>query len=216
MLALTHLNGFNTTQGLQWTFTDTAQNQSNLTTYTFSSVSFGYSTNDRLIVVLVDSARTGASNLSSATIGGVSATVYSAVGNNTTSAIAYAVVPSGSTGDVVLTFASQQARAAIGVIAVYGVESSAYDLQSSSGGSDTSRSITISVVANSITFANANSGGAASTWTNATEFADGTFSESGNYTWAYYYGEGSASRTITYGNCRILTGCTFRSYEATI
>jgi hypothetical protein len=94
----------------------------NVTTdsYTFSSMDIGTAAGGRVVIVAY-AGRSG-NSLTSATIGGVSATkLVEQNGNHTFGWIA-AIVPSGSTGDVVLNFNSNQLRCGIDVYAAYNVQ----------------------------------------------------------------------------------------------
>lgn len=86
----------------------------NLTTYTFSSVSLGTPKANRLVVVLVQAGNGSTSTLrplSSGTIAGVATTVHTGVsdnggggGNHVNIDMMSAVVPTGSTGQITVTF----------------------------------------------------------------------------------------------------------------
>ena len=97
----------------------TAVKTNDATSYTFSSVSFGSAASNRSIVVGIGAGRasSGARSVNSVTIGGVTATIAaeknSPAGN--VAAIAFAKVPTGTSGDIVVTFNSTMARCGIGV-----------------------------------------------------------------------------------------------------
>ena len=94
----------------------------NSTAYTFSSCDLGTAASNRSIVVGVGGGQSSSGNrtVSSVTINGVTATKateqLSFSGDNTS--IFFAAVPSGSTGDIVVTFSSSMVRAGIGVWSV--------------------------------------------------------------------------------------------------
>ena len=99
----------------------TTVDASDLTTYTFSSQNLGTAAPDRHIIVGVAARKGGsATTISSVTVGGVSATIVDQYSNSDSnsniSGIAIASVPTGTTGDIVVTFGAQMVRA---VIAVY-------------------------------------------------------------------------------------------------
>lgn len=78
----------------------------NSTSHTFSAQSIGSTGNNRYIAVCISGYQGTTGALSSATIGGVSATIsVQANGTNTVSVIIIAAVPTGTTGDIVLTWA---------------------------------------------------------------------------------------------------------------
>lgn len=91
-----------------------------LTTYTFSAQNLGTEASDRYIIVGILSRKAGATTtISSVTIGGVSATIVRQRSNNVTNTdvagLAIALVPTGATGDVVVTFGAGMVRCQIGV-----------------------------------------------------------------------------------------------------
>lgn len=113
------------------------------TIYTFASQSFGAEAANRYIIVSFGAASATASRtLSSATIGGVSASILlqtSIAGSSRLSGIIVALVPNGTTGDVVLTFSAGMDRCGIGIYRATGLLStSAYDTAQNSATSGTS------------------------------------------------------------------------------
>lgn len=95
------------------------------TTYTFSGLTFGTAETNRLMVVCITGYDVSTS-ISSVTIGGISATIHR---QNTTSlscmGIASAVVPTGTTGDVVVTFGDAADDAAIDLYSITNLQSTA-------------------------------------------------------------------------------------------
>lgn len=117
-------------QGLQTpviTFTDSAGSSSNVYTYTFTNLSIGTASSDRLVVVcaMINATSSTTYGISSATIGGSAATlaVSSSLGNN--SAIFYRLVTAGTTATVVVNLAGTgtPGRCSIGVFTVTGYSS---------------------------------------------------------------------------------------------
>jgi hypothetical protein len=97
-------------------YIDNAIDPSDLTTYTFSSLDFGAATAGRYIIVGIAARAVGAGRtLDSVTIGGVSATLIanSPVSDTNISSLAIANVPTGTTGDVVVTFNAAMGRCGI-------------------------------------------------------------------------------------------------------
>src|SRR3990167_4649552 len=97
------------------------------TAYTFSDESLGAAAADRYIIACVHG-RVGTSRtLSSVTIGGVTATLSKNISVNTEStnysvvAIAIAAVPTGATGDVVVTFSGGMSRCGIALYRIVGL-----------------------------------------------------------------------------------------------
>lgn len=98
------------------TYLQQASDASNLTTYTFASQSLGATAADRRIVVCVGAWRaSGALSVSSVTVGGVSAALVSTDGGSDRwrTEIWIAEVPTGTTGDVVVTLAAAGIRCSV-------------------------------------------------------------------------------------------------------
>jgi hypothetical protein len=104
------------------TFEAQYYNTSNLTTYTFSACDLGTADADRSIIVAVGAGRVsaGSRTVSSLTIGGVSATFAGRkqTVNLNANEIWYAKVPTGATGDVVVTFNAGMIACGIGIWSV--------------------------------------------------------------------------------------------------
>lgn len=86
------------------------------TSHTFTAQSIGTTGTNRVIIVAVSCYSGGSGTLSSATIGGVSATInVQGTGTTTISAIISASVPTGTTADIVLNWSSSNQNVAIAV-----------------------------------------------------------------------------------------------------
>jgi hypothetical protein len=191
MLTVNQLHGFNVGGGgpVAMSFTDNAANQSDLSTYTFSTRSFGTAAADRIIVVGIVARRAAAATLDSVTIGGVTATKTTGVINSgggaaTIADIWQAPVPTGTTGDVVVTFNTAMARCAVVIYRMVGASSTASNTQTSTA---TDPSVSLNVPANGAAMGVAHSvDGSTTTWTGLTEDVDTTASlESTVYTSAH-------------------------------
>jgi len=136
--------------------TNVVLNQSGATK-TFSSVSLGQARSDRLIVVVVGAIRgdaTGNRRIASATIAGVTATIVSNTNpyRASVAAIIYAEVPTGTAGDVVVTFEGDSTSnvmasdATIGVYAIYDAKSTT-PVDSDNAFATTTPSVTIDTAA---------------------------------------------------------------------
>lgn len=86
---------------------------SNQTTYTFASQSFGAVASDRRIIVSIRASGTSTNNnsISTVTIGGVSATIHAQANNNGNTrnghaGVASAAVPTGTSGSIVIVYAT--------------------------------------------------------------------------------------------------------------
>lgn len=111
---------------LDLTFRAHPVDASSQTTYTFSSVAIGAADASRVVVVAVTGARgAGTPSISSVTIGGVSATLgrYETNGFSASVGIYAAVVPTGTTADVVVTWDSGMNRCGLGVWTCNGLNS---------------------------------------------------------------------------------------------
>lgn len=104
------------------TATANAVDTSTQTTYNFGTLSFGAADTTRVIAIGIGARNAaGTQIVSSASIGGVSATfaVRQITGlNSNVSEIWYAAVPTGTTGNVSVTFAGANARAAVQIYAI--------------------------------------------------------------------------------------------------
>lgn len=118
------------------TFLTNTKDETNQTVYTFSNVAIGQPAEDRRIIVAIHSVQTSESSISSVTIGGVSATIHLNVNsvsttNDTDVAIASALVPSGTTADIVVTHSAARNMCFVGAWSLYGeTSSSPYDTAS--------------------------------------------------------------------------------------
>lgn len=108
MLILNELIGFGASEQVNTTisFLQSSVSASDLTTYTFSSQNLGVDDSNRWIIVAVGNVGSGADRtINSVTVGGISATqiVTSGFAANRTVDIWAAAVPTGTTGDIVVT-----------------------------------------------------------------------------------------------------------------
>jgi hypothetical protein len=100
------------------TFTHSASDPSNLTTYTYSTVALGTESADRKILLAVHTNADGPGIPTSAVINGVSATLLS---NTTGLGLFIADVPTGTSVTITATFSTTASRSAIGVWSLKGV-----------------------------------------------------------------------------------------------
>src|SRR3990167_2651308 len=104
-------------------FLQAAVDTTEATIYTFSSQSLGTAAADRYIVVAIAARGLGTTRtISSVTVGGVSATINvqtpNITSNTSLTGIVIAAVPTGTTGDIVITFDAQMLRCGIGLYRV--------------------------------------------------------------------------------------------------
>lgn len=163
-------------RSLTGTFLQSASDATDLTTYTFASQNLGTASTDRVIAIAIGGRQSTPQSVSSVTIAGVTATQAVSITANNPIAIYYAVVPSGTTGDVVVEFSGGVLRCAIGLWHITGGVGSistdtgvaSIDITGANGGF--------------IVVFSTKTGAGTATWTNATERFDfnlETFAASG-------------------------------------
>ena len=107
-------------------FTENRFDEDAHSTYSFTSVSFGTAASDRIVVVAIHwSAVTTTGSISSVTIGGITATeiataTHSVSGATVQCALYAAAVPTGATGDVVVTLNETMDRCSIAAYRMVG------------------------------------------------------------------------------------------------
>lgn len=147
------------------------------TTYTVTAAALGTAATDRRIIVAIAGANS-TRTISSVTVGGVSATINiqsTASADNNVVAIATALVPTGTTGDIVVTYSGSQAAHQVGWWSATGLTSNVAIATGSNALADAGQSgtITLTSVAGGFFIGVAGSSGTGTTtWTNATERYD--------------------------------------------
>jgi hypothetical protein len=183
------------------TNTDSAVDNSNATTITYSGKSFGAADPNRIIIVALG-ARTTNTALTSVTIGGVTATEVSgsaAINTNTTLCDIYqAAVPTGTTGNIVIVGPAALVRSGIGVfrlVTATPAATSASNNESLSAAS-IAASVTVPATGKGIAFQMNRDTVAPATWTNATsDFGLAITGGSGAVTGADVTGTGAVTVT---------------------
>lgn len=103
--------------------TDNLTDISDLSTYTYTGVSFGDADATRHIIVAGMSGSTSSATPSSITIAGITPTLAAeGAGTDGSAFIYFAKVTTGATGTIEFTFSSSQRRSAISVFAVYNLD----------------------------------------------------------------------------------------------
>jgi hypothetical protein len=158
-------------------FLQSAESGTDASSYTFSTQNIGVAATDRHIIVATI-ARGASQTLTGVTIGGVTAT---SVANNSNdgsiAALFIAAVPTGTTGDIVLTFSGTMIRAADGAYRATGLGSATpTDTGVSSANAPTTD---LDIAAGGFGIGTAFSGGTAPTftWTGLTENFDAGWAE---------------------------------------
>ncbi len=153
--------------------TASAVSGTDATTYTFSAQALGTAASDRYILIGAVARATASRTLDSVTVGGVSATaIVNHEASSSNSGLWLAAVPTGTTGDVVLTFSAGMLRAGIAVWRLDGIDTTPTDTDSSAADPATAN-ITISAggVAFSSSFIAISTTTLTTSWTNLTEDA---------------------------------------------
>ena len=181
-LSLTHMCGFGgrrsgaVAAGKVLTYKGTsydATNITNPTTYTFSTLDFGTASADRVVHAVV-AIRLASSGIAiTVTIGGVAATQNVNLESSKWYGGVYsAVVPSGTTGDIVVTCAANATACAVTWYASTGL-SSAIAVSTVTGNANDAHILT-TVAGGFFIAGNFNQNTRTTTWTNATEDVDDT------------------------------------------
>lgn len=158
------------------TFLQNTISVADASSYTFAAQNLSTAAADRYIIVGVSARGVGAPTLDSVTIGGVSATLVAmarnTVSNLSVTTLAVANVPTGTTGDVVVTFSAGMVRCGIGVFRTTGINPTPTGTATSVADAPTQS--TLDVVAGGFAVAVAHTAGdnATTTWTGLTERYD--------------------------------------------
>jgi len=177
-------------------FVTSVTTSANNTTYTFSAVNIGTAASDRFVVATVHGHHASSIVMTSATIGGVAATILA---QNYATTIIMAYVPTGTTADVVVTFSGLEGRCSISIYSLTGrsldyvVDAKTSQFTTAAGSVTIVPTHTDCVVVAASTFESSSS----VTWTNATEAFD-ALSESGTvHSSAYVSTAVSSNLTVT-------------------
>lgn len=160
-------------QSARLTYLSSAVDTTNTTAYTYSAVAIGTAHFNRRIVVGVIFDDSGDSPLASLTVGGVAATLVKS--QDSAVALYIALVPTGTTADIVVTYATAANRSAIGVWRLDGVTSNTPHHTIGIQGTGTSVGEEIQIPAGGAAVGIASlSSSASMTWTGLTENFDST------------------------------------------
>lgn len=156
--------------------------ETNRTTYTFAGASLGTAAAKRYIVVCVFIPGNVNETVVSVTVGGVSASLAAsspAGGSVRRAEIWFSPVPTGTTGDIVITMSAEVVRLAAGHYALYDINPTVYD-EDTDGGADT-QTASVTVPNGSIVIGAASCAAATGyTWTGLTEDLDANGGLSGS------------------------------------
>lgn len=138
------------------------------TNYSLTSIPFGTATTDRLIVVCLSGHRGATRSVSSASIGGVSATIHLDFGGaNSQIATFSAVVPTGTSGTIAISYSGDQADIKYSVFSIKGLKSFTPTITDQITNTSTDCTSTISPAINTCVIAHGssyNTGSGTTTW----------------------------------------------------
>lgn len=207
-LLLLLLVSTNINAALVLTYLQSAEDEADLTTYTFASQNLGTASSDRYIIVGASGRDFGttAKSITSVTVGGVSATeIHQAQGTatgTTVSGLYIAAVPTGTTGDVVVTFSEVFIKSNIALWAATGLDS-AYDFASSTTSVSNALTTDVDVLAggSAVSLSTSDSNALTMSWAGITK--DGDMNTAGLFfsiSWASddFASSQVVSSTITY------------------
>ena len=211
VLSVTNLSGFaggrSFGSAIDLTYLQTASNSTNATSHTYSAQNLGAEGSNRWIVIAISTYHTGvtAVNLTSCTIGGVTATLSdsseSQLSVGLSAHVLRALVPTGTTGDVVLTYASTISATAISLYTMRHDDPNFYISQSSNEVHPLSGNINIVPGGVCVAAGTAAAATDGMTWTGLTENADGSWAtENANYTAASLSSASGGSFAVTLSN----------------
>lgn len=179
------------------------EDDTNQATYTFTSAAIGVADASRRVVVAVHWGQaTNNRTLSSATIGGIAATIHSQSNpaNLASVAIISALVPTGTTATIVINFSGSADRCKIGVFrAVNETSASPSDTQVDTSFTSNALSVSLTVPNDAWVVAastNATGSGITHTWTGVTEQYDLAFQDAAGGTGTAGFSSGLSAQTL--------------------
>lgn len=184
MLIATQFSGFGARRGgaaLSYAFQGSQASNSSATVYTFSSASFGVAATDRIVIVAAGGLRSTAStgSVSSITAGGTTLTNIQStsfgLNNKSSLSLRAAVVSTGTSGDIVVTFNGVQNYCFIGWWVASGLSSTTASdsvITTNSGTSISTSAVTVPSGGFGVFACNCADNN--QTWTNAVELAEQT------------------------------------------
>ena len=146
------------------------EDQSDLSTYTFNSVSYGGAAAANRIIGAFIVTFNSSVTLNAAAIGGVSATILGpSSGTDTRIWFIYAAVPTGTSGTITFTFSGTAPNGYFGCYSLYPTSATPVSTSFPAGGSATSRSVTLDIPENGLALvcAGRTGGGSISNATNS-------------------------------------------------
>lgn len=183
-------------------YVTTANSTTDASSYTFSSVSLGTADADRHILVATGARASSARTITGVTIAGISATeLRDSSADQTNGSLWIAAVPSGTTGNIVLTYSGTMVRAHIAVFRLVGINPTPVDVDSHgiAGSSSAARTVTLDSVAGGYAVGAYVASGASTTasWSGVTEDYDFSYEASGNRASGGHGSTAGTSVTVT-------------------
>lgn len=200
MLISNQLTGFGAGGGVAAAtieFTESEEQAGDSSPYTFSNKAYGAAASNRTVIVSIAAHLDGSGLFTAVTIDGVSATeIVQASDSSMETAIWAADVPTGVSGDIVVTCSGSPNRCSIGVWAAYGIgaaDDTAVDIAEAF-----SQALTISAGGVAVAVSINNHATATASWgVSMTERFEGTM-ESTRHSGADASGEASATVAVTW------------------
>lgn len=155
----------------------------NTGTYTFTAASLGTAANNRYIVIVAYGDVPSGTSFTSITVQGITATIsVQANGTLQPNAIAIALVPTGTTGDVVVTFSTTQNRAGIDIYRLVDLASgTAFNTASAVNAAGSNPTVSLNIPYAGIAIGGAGTAdGASWSWSGLTEDSDYELEAGGN------------------------------------
>lgn len=190
---------------MSFVFLQSNVDTSNATVYTFSGETLGDAAADRRIIVTASASGDTAGAVSTITVGGQSATIKATVvqtgGGTAAVAIATADVPSGTTGDVVVTWSQPKERCSIALYRGVAMNPGARDSDTDDGSVDNEDiSLSLDCAQNGYIVAAARQTGTPTTadWSGVTELHQDVVETSRMWTGGLlFYASGASGQAVT-------------------
>lgn len=171
-----------------------ANSTSDLTTYTFAAQGIGTASPKRLVVVAIHARRSSNRTISAVTIGGIAAAIVQSASSHLPNGFAFAIVPTGTTADIVITFSADVTRCAIGVATLASYRNVAPVTVATNIATSTLNNRIVDIPDGAIALsAFSTEGTSACTTTGATELQDDTIEAASQFCFAQYQPAGNVA-----------------------
>lgn len=185
---------------------------SNASSYTFSSVSIGAASADRVVIVAVGGTTGSTPAINSVTIGGNTATLAASQASTSAAGciagLYYLAVASGTTANIVVTFNKTMGSCEIAVFSMTGHASETPAATGTDGTGSTTFNPNCNVAVGDVLISASNGGeGTACAWTNSTEQSDVVREQTNLSTAKHTATSAETPRTITATHTASFAGC---------